>query len=62
MDSTVTDQEIVNHTIVAEYEDSAVYNTPGLADMMWKIREECESRMATYNETSDGGVFIFLAR
>ena len=59
MDSAVTtpmmDQDVVNHTVVADYEDSAVYNTPGLADMMWKIREDCESMVAAYNQTNENG-------
>lgn len=38
-----------------EEEDNSVYNSAVVPDVMWKIREDCEKLMSSYNETADGG-------
>lgn len=53
MDS-VSDQEVLNRTVVPEYDDSSLYSSAAVPDMMLKIRDDCEKLMISYNETADG--------
>ncbi len=51
MDPDIINHAGVNHT---DDEDNSVYSSGMVPDMMWKIREDCEKLMNSYNESSEG--------
>lgn len=51
MDPEIIHHAGVNHT---DDEDNSVYSSGMVPDMMWKIREDCEKLMNSYNESSEG--------
>jgi len=49
------DPEIINHAVNhTDDEENSVYSSGMVPDMMWKIREDCEKLMNSYNESSEG--------
>lgn len=49
------DPEIINHAVNhTDDEENSVYSSGMVPDMMWKIREDCDKLMASYNESSEG--------
>ena len=47
--------EIIDHAVNnTSDEENSVYSSGMVPYMMWKIREDCEKLMASYNESNDG--------
>ena len=50
-----TDSEIINQAVNhTDDEDNSVFSSGMVPDVMWKIRDDCEKLMASYNESSEG--------